>query len=87
MRTEPRFAHLFVVDLNDSSYPANRITVGFYNHRQPAFMPAAGHLERHPVDLPPAETAHALAQFQLWVDAAEAGKIGWVYYAARAGGG
>jgi len=48
---------------------------------------AAGHLERHRVDLPPAETAHALAQFQLWVDAAEAGKIGWVYYAARAGGG
>jgi sarcosine/dimethylglycine N-methyltransferase len=48
---------------------------------------AAGHLERHPVDLPPAETAHALAQFQLWVDAAEAGKIGWVYYAARARGG
>lgn len=46
---------------------------------------AARHLERHPTGLPAAETARALAQFQLWVDAAEAGKIGWVYYAARAG--
>jgi len=44
-------------------------------------------LERHPADLPPAETAHALAQFQLWVEAAEAGKIGWVTYAARCGSG
>jgi len=48
---------------------------------------AVEHLERHPVALPPAETAHALDQFQLWVDAAEAGKIGWVYYTARAMGG
>jgi sarcosine/dimethylglycine N-methyltransferase len=46
---------------------------------------AVRHLERHPVDLPAADTDHALAQFQLWVDAAEAGKIGWVTYAARAG--
>jgi len=46
---------------------------------------AVHHLERHPVDLPAADTDHALAQFQLWVDAAEAGKIGWVTYAARAG--
>jgi sarcosine/dimethylglycine N-methyltransferase len=48
---------------------------------------AVRHLERHPVDLPAAETARALAQFQLWVDAAEAGKIGWIYCAARARGG
>jgi sarcosine/dimethylglycine N-methyltransferase len=48
---------------------------------------AVAHLERHPADLPPAETAHALAQFQLWVEAAEAGKIGWVTYAARCGSG
>jgi sarcosine/dimethylglycine N-methyltransferase len=48
---------------------------------------AVAHLERHPADLPPAETALALAQFQLWVEAAEAGKIGWVTYAARCGTG
>ncbi len=48
---------------------------------------AARHLARHSTGLPAAETAHALAQFQLWVDAAEAGKIGWHYYAARAVGG
>ena len=47
---------------------------------------AARHLDRQPVDLPRAETDHALAQFQLWVEAAEAGKIGWVYYAARVPG-
>ncbi len=46
---------------------------------------AIDHLERNPVDLPPAEIDHALAQFQLWVEAGEAGKIGWVYYAARLG--
>jgi len=44
---------------------------------------AARHLERHAVDLPADDCGHALAQFQLWVDAAEAGKIGWHYYCAR----
>ena len=46
---------------------------------------AVEHLARHPTDLPAAEADRALAQFQLWVEAAQAGKIGWVYYAARAG--
>lgn len=47
---------------------------------------AVAHLERHPVGLPAVETDHALAQFQLWVEAAEAGKIGWHYYTARRAG-
>jgi len=47
---------------------------------------AARHLAENPVDLPPAETDRALAQFRLWVEAAEAGKIGWAYYAARTPG-
>ncbi len=47
----------------------------------------AAHLARNPPDLPQAEIARALAQFQLWIDFAEAGKIGWVYYAARLAGG
>ena len=48
---------------------------------------AARHLERHAVGLPAAECARALAQFELWVDAAAAGKIGWHYYCARARNG
>lgn len=52
-----------------------------------AAIRAAGaeHLARNPPDLPPAEIQRALDQFQLWVDFAAAGKIGWVYYAARLG--
>jgi sarcosine/dimethylglycine N-methyltransferase len=60
------------------------------NHVAPSYAAiraaAVRHLERHPVGLPAAEIERALAQFQLWVEAAEAGKIGWVYYAARLGG-
>ncbi|MHC4826047.1 MAG: S9 family peptidase [Planctomycetota bacterium] len=39
LRGPMRFGHLFLVDPDDSRAGARRITQGFFDHRQPAFMP------------------------------------------------
>jgi dipeptidyl aminopeptidase/acylaminoacyl peptidase len=39
LRGPMRFGHLFLVDPDDPHAAATRITDGFYDHRQPAFMP------------------------------------------------
>ncbi|MHC4786336.1 MAG: S9 family peptidase [Planctomycetota bacterium] len=39
LRGPMRFGHLFLVDPDDPGAAARRITNGFFDHRQPAFMP------------------------------------------------
>ncbi len=55
----------------------------------PSYAAIKQAVEAHRADIPPefpdAQVEAALAQFQLWVDFARAGKIGWFHFRARKG--